>query len=67
MQCWIQLFSYLNNGYLHQTMELPTAQEKEQTNLPCIPQGALVQVQRQTKLFCHLHCSKSEENKRTHK
>jgi hypothetical protein len=24
----MQLFSYLNNGYLHQTMELPTAQEK---------------------------------------
>jgi hypothetical protein len=28
MQHWMQLFSYLNNGCLHQTMELPTAQEK---------------------------------------
>ncbi len=25
---WTQLFIYLNNGYLHQTMELPTVQEK---------------------------------------
>jgi hypothetical protein len=24
----MQLFSYLNNGFLHQTMELPSAQEK---------------------------------------
>jgi hypothetical protein len=24
----MQQFSYLDNGYLHQTMELPTAQEK---------------------------------------
>jgi hypothetical protein len=28
MQCRMQLFSYLNNGYLHPTMELPTTQEK---------------------------------------
>jgi hypothetical protein len=28
MQQWTQLFSYLDNGYLHWTMELPTAQEK---------------------------------------
>jgi hypothetical protein len=28
MQQLTQLFSYLNNGYLHQTMEMPTAQEK---------------------------------------
>jgi hypothetical protein len=28
MQCQTQLFSYLDNGYLHQIMELPTAQEK---------------------------------------
>jgi hypothetical protein len=28
MQRWTQLFSYLDNGYLHRTMELPTAQEK---------------------------------------
>ncbi len=62
MQRWMQLFSYLDNGYLHRTMELPTVQGKEQTNLPCIPQGASVQVQRQTRLFCHLHCAKREEN-----
>jgi hypothetical protein len=24
----MQIFSYLDNGYLHRTMELPTAQEK---------------------------------------
>ncbi len=30
MQCQIQLFSYLNNGYLHQTLELPIAQEKSE-------------------------------------
>jgi hypothetical protein len=24
----MQLFSYLDNGYLHRTMELPTVQEK---------------------------------------
>jgi hypothetical protein len=28
MQCRTQQSSYLDNGYLHQTMELPTAQEK---------------------------------------
>jgi hypothetical protein len=28
MDRWTQLFSYLNNGYLHRTMELPTAQKK---------------------------------------
>jgi hypothetical protein len=28
MQRWMQLFSYLDNGYLHQTMELLIAQEK---------------------------------------
>jgi hypothetical protein len=28
MQCRVQLFSYLNSGYLYQTLELPTAQEK---------------------------------------
>jgi hypothetical protein len=28
MQRQMQLFSYLDNGYLHQTMELPTVQEK---------------------------------------
>jgi hypothetical protein len=28
MQCWTQLFSYLDIGYFLQTMELPTAQEK---------------------------------------
>ncbi len=28
MQHWTQLFSYLHNGYLHWTMELPTAQER---------------------------------------
>jgi hypothetical protein len=28
MQRLTQLFRYLDNGYLHQTMELPTAQEK---------------------------------------
>jgi hypothetical protein len=28
MQRQMQLFSYLDNGYLHRTMELPTAQEK---------------------------------------
>jgi hypothetical protein len=30
MQRQTQLFSYLNNGYLHWTMELPTAQEKSE-------------------------------------
>jgi hypothetical protein len=28
MQHWMQPFSSLDNAYLHQTMELPTAQEK---------------------------------------
>jgi hypothetical protein len=28
MQQQTQLFSYLDNGYLHQTMELPTVEEK---------------------------------------
>jgi hypothetical protein len=28
MQCQMQLFSSLDNSYLHGTMELPTAQEK---------------------------------------
>jgi hypothetical protein len=28
MQRWTHLFSYLDNGYLHWTMELPTVQEK---------------------------------------
>jgi hypothetical protein len=36
--------------------------EEEQTDLPCTTQGASVHVQRQTKLFCHLHYAKSEEH-----
>jgi hypothetical protein len=35
---------------------------EEQTDFPCAPQGASVQVQRQTRLFCHLCCTKSEEH-----
>jgi hypothetical protein len=30
MQCQVQLISYLDSGYIHQTMELPTAQEKRE-------------------------------------
>jgi hypothetical protein len=30
MQRWTQLFSYLDSGYFHRTMELPTAQEKSE-------------------------------------
>ncbi len=30
MQCQTQLFSYLDNGYLHWTMGLPTAQKKSE-------------------------------------
>ncbi len=30
MQCWTQLLSYLDNGYLHWTMELPTVREKSE-------------------------------------
>ncbi len=43
-----------NNGATNSTGE-------EQTDLPCAPQDTSVQVQRQIKLFCHLHCAKSEE------
>jgi hypothetical protein len=28
MRHWVQLLSYLDNGYIHQTMELPMAQKK---------------------------------------
>jgi hypothetical protein len=45
----------LNNGAANSTGE-------EQTDLLCAPQGASVQVQRQTKLFCHLHYTKGEEH-----
>jgi hypothetical protein len=44
-----------NNGAANSTGE-------EQTDLPCAPQGTSVQVQRQTRLFCHLCCAKSEEH-----
>jgi hypothetical protein len=44
-----------NNGAANSTRE-------EQTDLPCAPQGASVQVQKQTRLFCHLHYAKSEEH-----
>jgi hypothetical protein len=30
MQCQVQLISYLDGGYLHWTMEIPTAQEKSE-------------------------------------
>jgi hypothetical protein len=30
MRHWVQLFSYLDGGYLRQTMEVPTAQEKSE-------------------------------------
>jgi hypothetical protein len=45
----------LNNGAANSAGE-------EQTDLPRAPQGASVQVWRQTRLFCHLHCAKSEEH-----
>jgi hypothetical protein len=45
----------LNNGAANSAGE-------EQNNFPCSPQGASVQVQRQTRLFCHLHCAKGEEH-----
>ncbi len=35
---------------------------EEQSDLPCTPQGTSVQVQRQTRLFCQLHYTKSEEH-----
>jgi hypothetical protein len=35
---------------------------EEQTDLLCATQGASVQVQRQPRLFCHLHYNKSEEH-----
>jgi hypothetical protein len=35
---------------------------EEQTDLLCATQGASVQVQRQTRLFCHPHYAKSEEH-----
>jgi hypothetical protein len=35
---------------------------EEQTDLLCITQDASVHVQRQTRLFCHLHYAKSEEH-----
>ncbi len=28
MRCWVQLLSYFHSGYIHLTMELQTAQEK---------------------------------------
>jgi hypothetical protein len=62
MQRWTQLFSYLDNSYLHWMMELPTAQENKKTDLLCATQGASLQVQRRTRLFCHLHYAKSEED-----
>ncbi len=46
----------LNNGAANSTGE-------ERTDLPCRPQGASVQVQRQTRLFCHLHYAQSEDQK----
>jgi hypothetical protein len=45
----------LNNGAANSTGE-------EQIDLPCATQDASVQVQKQTRLFCHRHCAKSEEN-----
>ena len=30
MRCRVQLFSYLEGGYLHRTMDVPTAQEKSE-------------------------------------
>ncbi len=50
----------LNNGAANSA-------EEEWTDLPHAPQGASVQVQRQTRLFCHFYCAKSEEKKCTHK
>jgi hypothetical protein len=67
MQRQTQLFSYLNNGYLDQTMELPTAQEKSK-------QIFLVQLKaHQYKFRDEQDCSatftapKVKKSKRTHK
>jgi hypothetical protein len=48
MQRWTQLFSYLDSGYFHQTMELPTAQEKSKQIFFVQLKGTSVQVQRRT-------------------
>jgi hypothetical protein len=50
-----QQLSPLDNGAANST-------GKEQTDLLCTTQGASVQVQRQTRLFCLHHYTKSEEH-----
>ncbi len=30
MRCWVQLLNYFEGGYLHRTIEVPTAQEKSE-------------------------------------
>ncbi len=49
MQHQVQLFSYLNGGYIHQMMELSTAQEKSKKSSLRSPRWISTSLQKQTR------------------
>jgi hypothetical protein len=60
MQRRTPLFSYLDSGYFHQTMELPTAQEKSKQTSLCNSRRISTS-SKMNMTACHFHYAKSEE------
>jgi hypothetical protein len=67
MQCRAQLFSYLDNGYLHQTMELPTVQEKSKQIYLHEIKAHQYKFRDEHNCFVTFTAPKVKKNKRIHK
>jgi hypothetical protein len=67
MQHRMQLFSYPDNGYLHQTMELPTAQEKRKQIFLAYLKVHQYKFRDKQDCSATFTAPKVKKNKRTHK
>jgi hypothetical protein len=67
MQRWMQLFSYLDNSYLHRTMELPAAQEKSKQIFFAQLKAHQYMFRDEHDCFATFTAPKVKKNKRTHK
>jgi hypothetical protein len=67
MQLWTQLFSYLDNGYLHWTMEVPTVQEKSKRIFFAQLKVHQYKFRDKHDCFATFNSPHVKKNKRTHK
>jgi hypothetical protein len=67
VQHLMQLFSYLNNSYHHQTIELPTAQEKSKQIFLAYLKAHQYKFRDKQDCSATFTAPKVKTNKRTHK